>query len=332
MEVPVTSSPRKPINIAPKLADGTEQVGLHSTAVNGNTMSTNVIHIVKGKSPGPKRIRPRPLAVNSVGSSVKKVNSAGPARKPIKRPGKELNLEQRIALIKAHEIEGHSFRILSGKFGVSVGTVHNVLKRKFFYLDLYNDEVRNGKRPEIPYTPALVENNLHQWHQSLYSANIMLSKDDVRQKAIEISEQLGVKDFDPTDKWLANFSMKYNVTYYIPENAIHFQKSESIYEAGVHVASTDSDNPVAEGVDSDTLPLQNSQRTSMSDDTESTAMNCSSQFVKTSPLDLPGGLVVVKTEPINEDEYNNIFGEKGKSHQDCMGVFPCLFQVNPFCD
>jgi transposase len=42
----------------------------------------------------------------------------------------ELPLKQKIAIIQASKLPGHNYRQLAKEYGVSVGTIHNILERE----------------------------------------------------------------------------------------------------------------------------------------------------------------------------------------------------------
>ena len=128
-----------------------------------------------------------------------------------KKPAKELTLAERVDLIKTYELYHCSFRLLCQKYGVSMGTVHNVLKRKLLYLELYNKEFEKDKAQRPTYSPALIETHLFQWYQSMQSAGVAVTKDGVKQKAAELANAVSMPLYAISDQWLDNFIERYKV-------------------------------------------------------------------------------------------------------------------------
>ena len=103
-----------------------------------------------------------------------------------------LNLLEKLRLIK--ESKTKSQRKLASQFGISVGAVNSILKRKFEYENLgeenYNPNVKRLKRS----TNEDVNEQTCQWFVTARSKNMIVSGPIIQAKALELASQQHLPD------------------------------------------------------------------------------------------------------------------------------------------
>ncbi|GBN07071.1 Tigger transposable element-derived protein 4 [Araneus ventricosus] len=123
-----------------------------------------------------------------------------------------LMLEQRIGVIESHE-KGNPERKLADIFGCGKTQINNILKDKIMICTEWENfkfqgvkRMRMEKFPEI--NKALIE-----WFKSARAKNIPISRALMKQKAMEIADALGTKDFCASNGWFDKFRVRNNIVF-----------------------------------------------------------------------------------------------------------------------
>ena len=110
-----------------------------------------------------------------------------------KRNYKELTISKKFELV--NDAENKSVRQLSKEYGVAVGTVSNILKRKREIEDLYEDNVGEERYRKLRKTEHEQINELMwQFFQECRRKNVPLSGPILQAQALEYAKRLNDDD------------------------------------------------------------------------------------------------------------------------------------------
>ena len=123
----------------------------------------------------------------------------------------ELTISRKLELIR--EAGNKSVRRLAKDFGISIGTVSNVLKRKR-ELEKQLEENVNGARCRKLRKTANDEVNHMMWEffQSCRRKSIQISGPMLQEHARTFAKQLDNQDFKASNGWLRSFKQRHNIT------------------------------------------------------------------------------------------------------------------------
>ncbi|GBN94626.1 Tigger transposable element-derived protein 4 [Araneus ventricosus] len=115
-------------------------------------------------------------------------------------------------MIESHE-KGNSERKLADIFGSGKTQINTILKDKITILKEWeNFKFRDVKRMRMEKFPEINE-ALIEWFKSARAKNIPISGALMKQKAMEIADALGTKDFYTGNGWLNKFRLRNNVVF-----------------------------------------------------------------------------------------------------------------------
>ena len=142
---------------------------------------------------------------------------------------KDLSLMEKIRLIRTSEKKEKSQRQLSTEFGVSLGTVHNTLKRKAEYEALYLETV-NVSAP-VRVRRHTVHENVNvlvwEWYTQAktrgHVINSPMLQSHARHLALEIDP---TTTFRASNGWLQSFIKRYEITF--PRSKINTDNSSDL--------------------------------------------------------------------------------------------------------
>lgn len=126
----------------------------------------------------------------------------------------DLTLEQKINLIKENE-RGSSYRELKEKFQVSLGSISNILKRKYEYINDYecnhNKKLKRKMKNDINQT---INDNVYEWFVMQRSKRIPISGPVLQEYARNVAAELGdTSGFKASNGWLDRFRTRYNIQF-----------------------------------------------------------------------------------------------------------------------
>ncbi|GBM30317.1 Tigger transposable element-derived protein 4 [Araneus ventricosus] len=123
-----------------------------------------------------------------------------------------LTLEQCIEMIESHE-KGNSERKLVDIFGCQKTQINKILKDKItIHKEWENFKFQGVKRIRMEKFPE-INKALIEWFKSARAKNIPISGSLMKQKAMEIVDALGTKDFYANNGWLDKFRVQNNVVF-----------------------------------------------------------------------------------------------------------------------
>ena len=128
-----------------------------------------------------------------------------------KRVYKELPIVKKVELLK--EAGSKSVRRLAKDYGVSVGTVSNMLKRKREIEEQYESNVGAERCRKLRKTSHDELNNLMwDFFQTCRRKNIPMSGPMLQEQARAYSVQMGDVDFKASNGWLESFKKRHNIS------------------------------------------------------------------------------------------------------------------------
>ena len=129
-----------------------------------------------------------------------------------------LTLSEKVKLIREYE-ENHSYRALSDKYKISVGSVSNIIKRKTEYLEDYEqNESATKKRNIRDEFSQQLDQKVYEWFVTQRSKNIPVSGPILQERARQIRQQLGgpnADDFKASNGWLEKFRIRHGIHHRI---------------------------------------------------------------------------------------------------------------------
>ena len=124
---------------------------------------------------------------------------------------KELPIVKKVELLK--EAGSKSVRRLAKDYGVSVGTVSNMLKRKREIEEQYESNVDAERCRKLRKTSHDELNNLMwDFFQTCRRKNIPMSGPMLQEQARAYSVQMGDVDFKASNGWLESFKKRHNIS------------------------------------------------------------------------------------------------------------------------
>ncbi|XP_064647061.1 tigger transposable element-derived protein 6-like [Lineus longissimus] len=129
------------------------------------------------------------------------------------RPARrELQLKDKIKLIKAKDSEGKSCRQLAEMFDIGKTQVSTVLKRKAEYLDAYEENApTERKRLNVSSELQDVDDLTWKWFQQARSHSLPVSGPMIQEIARQIALGLDKKDFKASNGWLEKWKTRHNI-------------------------------------------------------------------------------------------------------------------------
>ena len=124
---------------------------------------------------------------------------------------KNLTFSQKLEILK--EGGKSSQRAVAAKFGVSLGVVNRVIKRKLELETLAENNCNHAaKRVKNSINEDLNE-QVWEWFVAARSKNIPVSGPILQEKALNIATELGQTDFKASNGWLEKFRLRYNINF-----------------------------------------------------------------------------------------------------------------------
>jgi hypothetical protein len=125
---------------------------------------------------------------------------------------KNLPLSTKIELIEYASGPKVSCRDVAKKFGVSIGSVSNILKRKEEYTKMWGENA-NKRRVKEKRSSKFEEVNscVWEWFTHARSLGIPLTGPLIQKKAKELATEMGAEGFKASNGWLAAFQKRHNV-------------------------------------------------------------------------------------------------------------------------
>jgi predicted DNA-binding protein YlxM (UPF0122 family) len=129
-----------------------------------------------------------------------------------------LTLSEKVELIRENE-ENISYRTLSDKYKISIGSVSNIIKRKAEYIENYEqNQNSNKKRNFRNELNQQLDEKVYEWFVTQRSKNIPISGPLIQEKARQIRQQLdpeNADDFKASNGWLEKFRTRHGIQYRI---------------------------------------------------------------------------------------------------------------------
>ena len=124
---------------------------------------------------------------------------------------KNLTFSQKLEILK--EGGKSSQRAVAAKFGVSLGVVNRMIKRKLELETLAENNCNHAaKRVKNSINEDLNE-QVWEWFVAARSKNIPVSGPILQEKALNIATELGQTDFKASNGWLEKFRLRYNINF-----------------------------------------------------------------------------------------------------------------------
>ena len=127
-----------------------------------------------------------------------------------------LTLSQKISIIEKSGLPGFDRKKIAEKYGVSKPTIASILKNKKSLLDHFDKQMsspankkktmRKGKLHEV-------EQGVHNWIMERFEQGIPVSGEMMKQKAAEISINLGETSHNFSNGWMEKFKQRFNLDY-----------------------------------------------------------------------------------------------------------------------
>lgn len=122
---------------------------------------------------------------------------------------KNLSLSEKKALIESFEKSNLSKAAFAKLHGMPRTTVNNILSSKSS-----TDDLKNGKRKRQRISPFdKVEQALLIWIKSARTQNLPISSFILKEKALEIADELGESNFSASNGWLQRFTLRHDLVF-----------------------------------------------------------------------------------------------------------------------
>ncbi|XP_041364417.1 tigger transposable element-derived protein 4-like [Gigantopelta aegis] len=142
----------------------------------------------------------------------------------------DLSLSDKVRLIQVSEKTGKSQRSLAAEFGISLGSVNNILRRKREYIEAFernevSGSIKSFRRVSWPScsrtrSPAPKVNEtdslnrlMYKWVETAKKKNVILSSTLLQDKASEFASKLGISSFTPTNSWVNTLKNQFNLCF-----------------------------------------------------------------------------------------------------------------------
>ena len=130
-----------------------------------------------------------------------------------KKTNNELTNEKKRELLEKQQA-GASYRNLAADFGISLGTVSNIVKRRKSLENTGDLNEPANKKRNLRKTPNVDINNLIWiFFLQLRSKSIPVTGPLLRTKAKRIADSLGIAEFEASDGWLTSFKKRHNILF-----------------------------------------------------------------------------------------------------------------------
>ncbi|XP_064633669.1 tigger transposable element-derived protein 6-like [Lineus longissimus] len=135
-----------------------------------------------------------------------------PTQSKPRQARRELQLQDKIKLIKAMDSEGKSCRQLAEMFDIGKTQVSTILKRKAEYLDAYEENApTERKRLKVSSELQGVDDLTWKWFQQARSHSLPVSGPMIQEKARQFALGLDKKDFKASNGWLEKWKIRHNI-------------------------------------------------------------------------------------------------------------------------
>ncbi|CAH1375300.1 unnamed protein product, partial [Tenebrio molitor] len=125
-----------------------------------------------------------------------------------------LTLKEKVDIIKASEQDKLSTRALAAKYKIGKTQASEILKNKKELLDRFIKHGNEQSRRSFPKSPGLIiDNAVFEWFCRARAAYIPISGPLIREKALEVAQNLGQTDFKASEGWLDKFKTRHNISY-----------------------------------------------------------------------------------------------------------------------
>lgn len=128
---------------------------------------------------------------------------------------KRLSFKQKFEIIADSEKYGISARKIAEKFGVGRTQVNDILKSKIELKKLYEEGgVNADQKRKFPKTDGLaIDQMVYEWFCKARNKNIPISGPLLKEKALEVSENLKNCDFKASNGWLDRFCKRHDINF-----------------------------------------------------------------------------------------------------------------------
>lgn len=127
---------------------------------------------------------------------------------------KRLTLKDKIDIIAESERIGLSARKLAEKFEVGRTQVTDIIKNKSELKRLYEEGGNLEKKRKFPKSEGLViDQVVFNWFCKARNKNITISGPLIKEKALEVAQNMKLADFKASNGWLEKFCQRHNITF-----------------------------------------------------------------------------------------------------------------------
>ena len=127
---------------------------------------------------------------------------------------KELPLADKIDLIKKVCEEKWKQIDAAKHFGVSNGTVTNILKQKDELITQYSNNACDLRRRKFRKTDLLELNNMvFEFFKTVRSKNVMIDGPILKEQALKFAETLNIENFSASNGWLEKWKQAYQISF-----------------------------------------------------------------------------------------------------------------------
>lgn len=128
---------------------------------------------------------------------------------------KRLSLKEKFEIIAENEKFGISARKIAEKFGVGRTQVNDILKSKIELKKLYEEGgVNANQKRKFPKTDGLaIDQIVYEWFCKARNKNVPISGPLIKEKALEVSENLKICDFKASNGWLDRFCKRHDINF-----------------------------------------------------------------------------------------------------------------------
>lgn len=122
-----------------------------------------------------------------------------------------LKLRDKILVLCAYE-NNESVGSLAAQFGVSRAQIVQIIKRREELLDALQNNVSGDRiRRRRRTTNDKLNSAVWDWLLSIRDTDVTLSGRVIREKALQIARDMGIRDFKASNGWLDSFKKAHNI-------------------------------------------------------------------------------------------------------------------------
>ncbi|KAG8430073.1 hypothetical protein GDO86_018525 [Hymenochirus boettgeri] len=141
--------------------------------------------------------------------------TSGPGKKTTKRltvhKRNGLKLRDKILVLCGYENK-ESVGSLAAQFGVSKSQIGQIIKRREELISALQNNVSGDRvRRQRRTTNDQLNSCVWEWLLSTQGSNVTFSGRVIRQKALQIASELGIRDFKASNGWLDSFKKTHNI-------------------------------------------------------------------------------------------------------------------------